>query len=81
MTALAQTLWAPGQAVATSEPWLRRQCERLEELSRELDCVKGLAWPRRAPGVPGEAPGRRVGSRWGRRWAGPGGTRCPGLCS
>ncbi|XP_054564104.1 laminin subunit beta-2-like [Eptesicus fuscus] len=52
MTALAQTLWAPGQAVATSEPWLRRQCERLEELSRELDCVKGLAWPRRAPGVP-----------------------------
>nr|KAF6335431.1 hypothetical protein mPipKuh1_008104 [Pipistrellus kuhlii] len=51
VTALAQSLMAPGQAVAQSEPWLERQCERLKELSRELDCVKGLAWPKRAPGV------------------------------
>ncbi|XP_036122210.1 LOW QUALITY PROTEIN: laminin subunit beta-2-like [Molossus molossus] len=51
MTARAQTLRALAQVVAESEPWVRRQCERLEELSRELDCFKGLAWPKRATGV------------------------------
>lgn len=51
MTVLAQTLRAPAQAVVQSEPWLGRQRERLQELSQELGCVKGLAWPTRAPGV------------------------------
>lgn len=72
MTALAQSLTAPGQAGAQSEPWLGRQCERLEELSRELDCVKGLAWPEGAPGVQGEAAGG-VWAAGGQGWAGPGG--------
>lgn len=31
----------------------------LKELSQELDCVKGLAWPKKATGAQGEA-----------RWAG-----------
>ncbi|XP_035887397.1 laminin subunit beta-2-like, partial [Phyllostomus discolor] len=48
---LAQMLWAPGQVEAESESWARGQCERLEELSRELDSLKGLAWPKRAIGV------------------------------
>ncbi|XP_074168450.1 laminin subunit beta-2 [Rhinolophus sinicus] len=48
MTTLAQTLGATGQVVAERELRVRGQCERLEELSRELACVKGLAWPRRA---------------------------------
>lgn len=55
VTALVQTLWATGQFVAEREPWVRRQCEQLEELSQQLDCVKGLAWPKRATGAQGEA--------------------------
>lgn len=55
MTTLAQTLWATEQAVAERELWVRGQCERLEELSQELDYVKGLAWPKRATRVQGEA--------------------------
>lgn len=54
MTVRAQTLRAQAQVVAESEPWVRRQCERLEELSRELDYIKGLAWPKRTTGVQGE---------------------------
>ncbi|XP_057560576.1 laminin subunit beta-2-like [Hippopotamus amphibius kiboko] len=50
-TTLAQTLWATGQVVAEGEPWVRGQCERLEELSWELDYVKGLAWPKKATGA------------------------------
>lgn len=53
--AFVQTLWAIGQFVAEREPWVRRQCAQLEELSPELDCVKGLAWPKRATGAQGEA--------------------------
>lgn len=83
VTILAQTLWAPGQAVAESEPWLRRQCERLGALSRELHCIKGLAWPKRAPGVQGEPSWAGVWTAGeGRGWAGSGGgTRCPCPCS
>lgn len=55
MTTLAQTLGATGQVVAERELWVRGQCERLEELSRNLACVKGLAWPRRATRIQGEA--------------------------
>lgn len=54
MTPLAQMLWATGQAVAERELWVRGQCERLEEVSRELDCVKGLAWSTRTTSVQGE---------------------------
>lgn len=55
MTSLTQTLWATGQVVTEREPWIREQCERLEALSRELDCIKDLAWLKRATGVQGEA--------------------------
>lgn len=61
MTELAQMGWAPGQVVAESKSRVRGQCERLEELSWELDSLKGLASPKRAIGVQGEA--RRAG-RW-----------------
>lgn len=54
-TALAQTLWAKGQVVAEREPWVRGQCEHLEELSQKLGCVKGLAWLKKATGAQGEA--------------------------
>ncbi|KAJ8791908.1 hypothetical protein J1605_004133 [Eschrichtius robustus] len=52
-TTLAQTLWAKGQVVAEREPWVRGQCEHLEELSWELDCVKGSAWLKKATGAQG----------------------------
>ena len=54
-TTLAQTLWAKGQVVAEREPRVRGQCEHLEELSWELDCVKGSAWLKKATGAQGEA--------------------------
>ncbi|KAM9681305.1 laminin subunit beta-2-like isoform 1-T1 [Dama dama] len=50
-TTLAQALWVTAQVVAERESWVRGQCGRLEELSQELDCVKGLAWPRKATGT------------------------------
>lgn len=71
---LAQALWVTAQVVAERESWVRGQCERLEELSQELDCVKGLAWPRKAMGTQGEAKeagGWATGEGGGK--AGPGG--------
>lgn len=50
-TTLGQTLWVTAQVVAERDSWVRGQCEHLEELSQELDCVKGLAWPRKAMGA------------------------------
>lgn len=79
-TTLARTLWVTAEVVAERESWVRGQCEHLEELSRELDCVEGLAWPRKATGAQGEAkvdgPQVRVGARLGQEE----GNRCLCLC-
>ncbi|KAM6169904.1 LOW QUALITY PROTEIN: laminin subunit beta-2-like [Rhynchocyon petersi] len=51
MTALAQTIQNTEHAVVDSRLWVRGQCERLEALSWELDCVKDLAWTKQVIGV------------------------------
>lgn len=38
---------------AEREPWFRGQCERLEELSWELDHVKYMAWLKKVTGIQG----------------------------
>nr|XP_023403883.1 uncharacterized protein LOC104845911 [Loxodonta africana] len=51
LTSLAQTLQATEQVVADYSLWVRKQREHLEALSWELDCVKDLAWTKRAVGA------------------------------
>ncbi|XP_049718282.1 uncharacterized protein LOC126063862 [Elephas maximus indicus] len=53
LTSLAQTLQATEQVVADYSLWVRKQREHLEALSWELDCVKDLAWTKRAVGAQG----------------------------